>query len=180
VWDGAQLHPLATVTQGRETMTKRILLAVLLGVLIALTGAWADVDTMLCFKAEPFADTLKVWALSATGDDSTFALPAVIWEGVTAYMMSGATSTRLFEGTPDVVRLSLTMDNPSSFFGNNPSCRLRVVLQRATLNGSWDMLCTGGGAKDFPVSGAATLVACRQTDPTAIARAMVAPRLAGE
>jgi hypothetical protein len=159
-------------------MITHLLFALLIGALFAPL-ARADLGAVLCWETNEFDDTFAIWAMSPTGDATMFALPAVTWRGLTAYQMNGSTSARLFEATPEVVRVSVVMDNPSGFFGENPNCRVRMVFQYADLRGAWTIDCTGG-VKPFTVSGTAALVACQpDTSPTR-ARAMGAPRLAGQ
>lgn len=137
-------------------------------------------SVLMCWDVSPFDDTFRVLADSNPDDEALFALTAVHWQGLNVYQMSGASATRLFESTPTTAEFSVFMDNKSSFFGGNPNCRLRVTLQREGMNGSWTIDCTGGGVKDFTISGTAVFnPSCGGVQAQSVQRAF-APQLAGQ
>lgn len=136
-------------------MTLQMLIFILL-----ISIASVQAQMLVCWDINPFDDTMRALVAMTPDDEALFALTAVHWQGGKAYQLSGSTATRLFESTPTTVQFSVYMDNPTSFWGNHPDCRLRVTLQREGLSGSWVMNCTGSPSTPFTVSGTLVLDSC--------------------
>lgn len=140
----------------------------------------AQAAVLVCWNTVPFDDTFRILVEGSPEDDQLFAIPAFHWQGLNVYQMSGTSATRLFESTPTTVRLSVYLDNPTSFFLNHPDCRLRMTLQRKGLNGSWVVDCKGGTGAPFSLSGTATFTPCEEEVEVQSVQRFSAPRLIGQ
>jgi hypothetical protein len=141
-------------------MMKRLMFTVLLiGMLGSSASAALDLG-QICWNTAP-ANTLRIWAVVATGNAVMFAVPAVEWRSAGVLQMGGAGSANPSHPTPNFLTLDLIMSNSSAAFNGNPICKLRATLDPATLNGPWTINCISNNeAGPFTTSGTMTITSC--------------------
>jgi hypothetical protein len=134
---------------------RRLMLLGLLGSLLlwsSLALAAPDV-TILCWNTAlgdtPFIDTLRIAFQEVDPQRGGFAIPALLWLGDLGpdqpplYELSSPASAYRNRFRPNLVNLSVYLDNRTLLFRGNENCRLRLTVELDLLNGVAQLACTG-------------------------------------